>query len=390
MKQRLDSAAKSRDLNSDRRRTLAAIGAPLIAALIPGCADGRGHTVGFVAEFSGPTAELAIAARQGLSIGLEELRRSGGIDGQAVELTVIDAAGRQPGAIKSQISSLGLRWVIGPMTSRLAVALADDPAFPELAFISPTATSPALSNRPDGFFRVVGSNDAHAQSLAMRLARQYALRTVSVILDQRNSAYSIPWADTFAQVFSNEGGQVLEQLAIDGGQVDIATPVMTALQADPEGLLLITSALDVGRASQVARDQLGSRLLLASAEWGCTDALLSLGGQSSDGLIGQRFHDAEDPSERFQAFVQQHLALYQSKPEFAAVMAYDALQVVRAALEHEARMGRSRHARQTLIALEEVQGLQRTIRFNATGDVDPIVFPVRVHRGRFMLDVPKL
>lgn len=131
-------------------RSAAAVVAALVLAVGAGCRPADNVRIGFMGDL---LSELGAGGRNGAELAVETLNAE---HGARYELLLADDR-NDPAAARAAVASFasrGAAFVVGPMTSDMAVAAVPEANRLGIVLISPTATTDELSGRDDDFFRV--------------------------------------------------------------------------------------------------------------------------------------------------------------------------------------------------------------------------------------------
>ena len=353
---------------------LAALGAA-------GCAR-KPFKLGFVGGLTGRIADLGVAGRDGVLLAVEQAQAAGGINGQPVELVTADDQQNPAQARQAwqQLREAGVGLVVGPMTSAMAMELVPLANRDGLLLLSPTVTTSALDAVDDQFFRVISSTRDYARASARFHAQRSKLQRLAAIFDQGNAAYTQRWLDDFEGEFKALGGTLLhrEGYTFQPG-MSFADLVRAALRDEPDGLLLLTGAVDAAQLMQQLR-RIRPTLPVMTGEWAATEQLIELGGASVEGVVAAQFMDRLSQAPDFLAFEAAFRQRFGRPPGFAGLAAYDAAQVALQALAGQ-RSGES--FKQTLLRIRAFAGSQQAIEFTPQGDAVRQVYLTQVRNGRY-------
>ncbi|MBV5350000.1 ABC transporter substrate-binding protein, partial [bacterium] len=149
--------------------------------------------------------------RNGAMLAIEQKNGTGGIKGQLVELVVKDDEQNPETARKvtAELLSHSIELIIGPMTSSIAVAVMPQINNSKTILLSPTVTTTDLTGKDDQFLRVMDDTRSYASKSAEYQYRKKGCRTVAVLYDQGNRAYTESWMDDFKREFEKLGGRIL-------------------------------------------------------------------------------------------------------------------------------------------------------------------------------------
>lgn len=206
---------------------------------------------------------------------MKEVSDSGKLlDGSTVtpvrgDSTCVDA-GAATAAAERLITSDGVKGIVGADCSGVTGAILANVAMPNgVVMISPSATSPALSNAEDNgmFFRTSPSDARQGQVLADVLKEK---GISSAAITYTNNDYGKGLADAIAAAFNAGGGEVTATTAHEDGKADYSAEV-AALASAGGDILIVAGYVDQG----------GAGIIRAALDTGAFD-MFALG----DGMIG--------------------------------------------------------------------------------------------------------
>ena len=231
-------------------------------ALVAGAAQANEVKIGVILGFTGPIESLTPSMAAGAELAMQEVTDSGMLlDGAKVtpvraDSTCIDA-GAATAAAERLITSDGIKGIVGADCSGVTGAILSNVAVPNgIVMISPSATSPALSNAEDNglFFRTAPS-DARQGVVMTEILMEEGINEVA--LTYTNNDYGKGLADSFQAAFEEAGGTVTISAAHEDGKADYSAEVgalasaggerlVVAGYADQGGAGVVRSALDAG------------------------------------------------------------------------------------------------------------------------------------------------
>lgn len=355
----------------------AALGLTLAA-----CSDERPLKIGYIGGLSGRVADLGIAGRDGVIMAVEERNRAGGIAGRKLELVVRDDQQKTESAKRAieELSAEQVAAIIGPMTSSMAVTVKPMVDSAQTVLISPTAKTTLLSAQDDFFFRVTTSLSRNAQQLAEYIVDDLNLQKIAVVYDLSNRDFTENWFDHFTMELQAKGAQVIAAETFTSQPEIYFMPIAErVLAAEPEGVLLISNAIDTALFAQQIR-KLGSQLPLFSSEWAFTTDLLSFGGRAVNGMRSFHSFNVNSDEAAYLDFKRKFTKRFGYEPSFATVLAHDAATCLFAGLERNpAREG----LKPALLSVGTFAGLQSQFVIDRFGDVDRKLFLTVVDDSHF-------
>lgn len=343
--------------------------------------DAPSVRIGFVAGLTGPYAELGVDGRDAVLLAVAEVNAQGGIHGRPLEVVVRDAGTDELtcAAALEEVLSQGVVAVVGPMVSRHArVTLAAMERHPQVFFFSPTMSTSLLSGRDDMFVRSISKATDQGVVLARYLHAQGDLQVV-LVQDADNAEYTGDVVAAFWQA-ARPVGISGPTLAYGKGDLLDAPRLAARIRAlDPDAVVLVSNSLHAAAIAQELR-KAGVSARLVAAKWAQTTDLLSLGGRAVEGMV--LVATETRPSAAMPRFQESYEQRYGRQPSFAAIWSYDAARILLDALGRA--HGRTGPAiKEAILAKPVYQGLDREIRFDATGDVVHDYRLVIVRDGRY-------
>jgi len=348
--------------------------AVVASALLAGCQPAGGVRIGFLGDL---ISELGAGGRNGAQLAVESLNAS---NRGHYELLVEDDR-NDANVARAALSSFATRhaaFVVGPMTSAMAVAAVPQANRLRLVLISPTATTDELSGKTDYFFRTAADASAGARQLAGVLHAR-GVRSIVVLMDISNGAYSSSFGHAAAMEFLHLGGARAPEIGYwSGKSLDFATALREVDGASPEAIVLVNSPSDAAIATQHLRRSLPGTLI-ALSPWGANVQFIQIGGRSADGALALQAVDLQSTLPRMRDFVSRYRQRFGQAPTTPAVQAYEAVIVGVDALNR----GGAADLRATLAVPRQWEGLDGNFAIDGHGDATRALHMVQVRDGRF-------
>lgn len=340
--------------------------------------------IGFIGGLSGRVADLGTAGRNGATLAIEDLNRSGGIRGKMVRLISVDDRQSSEAAVEGLNSLLsdGAIAIIGPMTSAMAVELVPHANRAGTIMVSPTANTKDLAGIDDYFIRVISSTDYYADHLADYLCNQKGLSKISVIYDLKNKAFSESFYSDFAAALRKYGGDVPRATSYySGPDISFFDLTQETVTPETEAILVLANALDTALICQQI-SKISPGLPVVGTGWSATEKLIAIGGKAVEGTYMQQFFNREDTSARYSAFSNAYLERFGEIPGFASVAGYDAASLVIEALKETPE---DLSLKQTIIDRGSFEGIQQRIIIDHFGDASRTPYITTVRDGKFVV-----
>ncbi|MGR3495288.1 ABC transporter substrate-binding protein [Citreimonas sp.] len=254
------------------------LAATAVCALTGGTAMAQDVPVGIIMGFTGPIESLTPQMAASAELAMTEINESGNfLDGRTLvpvraDSTCIDSAAATAAA-ERLVTSEGVVAIVGADCSGVTGAVLSNVAVPNgVPMISPSATSPALSDAEDNglFFRTAPSDARQGQVLADILNER---GITEVAVTYTNNDYGKGLADSFTAAFEEQGGTITLSAAHEDGKADYSSEVAALASAGGE-LLAVFGYSDQG----------GKGMIQSSVDTGAFDTFMLGDGMYSDAL----------------------------------------------------------------------------------------------------------
>lgn len=264
-----------------------------LAALIAIAPAARAEIVlGLMAPLTGPLAAVGAQIKNGAETAVEEINKKGGVNGEQLSLKIADDAGepKQGVSAANQLVGEGVRFVVGPVTSGVAVPASSVLAENGVLMVTPTATAPDLTARGlTTVLRTCGRDDQQADVAAKYVLSGFKDKKIAILDDK--GQYGKGLADAFKAALNAGGVTEVFKDSLTAGEKDFGA-LVTRLKAEgveviyfggyhPEAGLLVRQMQDSGlKAQLIAGDGLSN------------NEYVTIGGDAAEGTIFTNAADA--------------------------------------------------------------------------------------------------
>lgn len=282
--------------------------------------------IGEFASLTGSEATFGQSSHNGLELAVEEINKSGGVLNRQVKLITDDTQSKTqevPTVVQKLINRDKVVAVVGEVASSRSKAGAPICQAAKIPMITPASTNPEVTSIGDYIFRVCFIDPFQATVMSKFAINSMKVKKVALLVDQKN-AYSTGLADNFKNVFTQMGGEILEEQKYSAGDKDFKAQ-LTALKAkNPDAIFIPGYYTDVNLISIQARE-IGLTCPLFGSDGWESEKLTE--GKAKDALEGSFFSthvSADDPSPRVQDYIKKYKAKYNKEPDAMSFLAYDA------------------------------------------------------------------
>ncbi|WP_313075505.1 branched-chain amino acid ABC transporter substrate-binding protein [Melaminivora sp.] len=171
---------------------VAALGLTGAALLMPAHAQVK---IAMVMPTTGPLTQYGDMIKEGVSTAVEMANAAGGVGGKKIELVSIDDAcePKQGPVAANRVVNAKIGYVVGPVCSGAAIAAAPIYNNEGVVVITPSATSPALTDGKNYhfIFRTIGRDDQQGPSAAKFIIEKVKPKKVAILHDKQSYGQGI-------------------------------------------------------------------------------------------------------------------------------------------------------------------------------------------------------
>lgn len=335
--------------------------------------------IGLIAPLTGPVAAYGEQVKNGAQVAVDEINKKGGILGEQVVLKLADDAGepKQGVSAANQLVAEGIRFVVGPVTSGVAIPASDVFAENGILMVTPTATAPDLTNRGlTNILRTCGRDDQQAEVAAAYVIKNLKDKRVAVINDK--GAYGKGLADSFKKTVNAGGVTEVFDDALTPGEKDLSA-LVSRLKAEkvdvvyfggyhPEAGLLVRQIKDAGAQITV----IGGDGLSNSEFW-------NIGSEAAAGTVFTNAADALKNADSKAAA--DALAAAKIPAEAFTLNAYAAVEVLKAGIEKAGSAEDSEAVTTALKSGEPIATAIGAVTYGEAGDLTSQAFSLYKWEG---------
>jgi len=356
------------------------------AAMLWSCGDNTPIKVGFIGGLSGRFADLGNSGRNGAIMAVDWRNTSGGVNGRPITLLIRDDE-HQPETARRALRSLisdKVTAVVGPMTSTMATEIVPLANETRTVLVGGTIVTRLLSGKDDYLIRVISDSSVYASQTAQRIQQEYSAQETAVIYDLANRDYSEDWANSYAAEAARLGNPGVTLHPFDSRVPESASALLgnTLLapqQNSPRLLVMVCGSRDAAIIARTVR-QRAPQIRMVAAAWAATEQLIEEGQSSVEDMYVEQYHNVDESGETFRTFRGEYRQRFGRNPDYAAVVAFDAMNLLLDALTaHPERNG----LREAILARRQFSGLNGLITLDANGDASRPYFASTIKGGHY-------
>lgn len=310
--------------------------------LLAGCGnsagDGNASTtwkIGGIGPVTGGASVYGVAVENGMQIAIDEINAAGGINGVQIEFNFQDDEHNEEKAVNAYntLKDWGMNILIGNVTSGPCVAVAALTGEDNMFQLTPSGSSTDIIDKGDNVFQVCFTDPNQGVGSAQYIGSNALAEKIAVIYNS-SDVYSSGIYERFKEESANQSYEIVAETSFtDDSNSDFTVQLQQAKDAGAELVFLPIYAKEAA-------------LILTQAQamdyhplfFGCDglDGVLAIEGfdtSLAEGvvLLTPFVADAED--DKTQAFVSTYVERYGEIPNQFAADAYDAVYIVKEAIE---------------------------------------------------------
>jgi branched-chain amino acid transport system substrate-binding protein len=167
----------------------------LLGATFASQAQAQNIKFAMVIPTTGPLTQYGDMVKEGVSTAVEQINAAGGINGKKIEVTTVDDAcePKQGPVAANRVVNSKIGYMIGPVCSGAAIAAAPIYDNEGVVVVTPSATSPALTEGKNyhHIFRTIGRDDQQGPSAAKFIIEKAKPAKVAVLHDKQSYGQGI-------------------------------------------------------------------------------------------------------------------------------------------------------------------------------------------------------
>ncbi len=298
-------------------------------------AEGATFKIGAIGPSTGGAAVYGIAVQNGADLAIKEINAAGGINGYQIEYNFQDDECDNEKSVNAYntLKDWGMQMLVGTTTSGCCIAVAAESSNDNMFQLTPSGSSVDCISTNDNVYQVCFTDPNQGVGAAAYIGTNSVASKVAVIYDS-SDVYSSGIYEKFAQEAANQPFEIVSAEAFTAdNKTDFSVQLQKAKDAGAElvflpiyyteASLILTQANSMGYSPKFfGCDGLDGILNVENFDTALAEGVM---------LLTPFAADAED--EATKAFVSAYEAAYGETPNQFAADAYDAVYILKAAIE---------------------------------------------------------
>lgn len=340
--------------------------------------------IGGLAPLTGDVAIYGVTATNGVKLAFEEINANGGILGKQVEYVVYDEKGDSTEAVTAynRLIDQGIVALIGDITSKPTLAVAEVAKNDGIPMITPTGTQKSITEGKENVFRTCYIDPFQGVILAKLAKEDLSAKTVAVISNSSDD-YSQGVKNTFIEKAKELGLEVVADEFYNEGDTDFKSQLTKIVSLKPDVLVISDYYKYVALISAQAKEVgLESKLIGPDGWDGVLETLDASNTDAVQGALFTNHFSVKDTAEKVKKFVDAYKAKYNEDPSSFAALGYDTVYVLKQAMEKAG----STDKKAVVDAIKAIEFEGVTGKFKYDQDNNPIkaVTVMKIDNGEYV------
>ena len=291
--------------------------------------------IAILAPLSGPVPTFGVSTRDGAILAIEEWNAKGGVLGRQIEYIVEDSqctADIAVNAANKVIEQDGVKYIVGEVCSSASIPVSEITEEKGIVQISPTSTNPTVTLKADGSTKDYVFRACFIDPFQGLVMAQFALgqghKTAFILFDQGND-YVLGLAEAFETSFVAGGGTIVGKEAYTKEDTDFSASLTKVADSNADVLYVPDYYNILNLVGAQAKEKGVTSALMGGDGWDSAD----LDRAAVDGGYYSNHYSPFDTRPIVQDWVANYEARFGSVPDALATLAYDAANLLIAAIE---------------------------------------------------------
>ncbi len=343
--------------------------------------------IGLSAPLTGDWAEYGNDFKRSVTMVMDRINRMGGIHGKQVVLEIADSRGDPKESVliaEKFVADPDIIAEIGDFSSSSCMAAAPIYERANMTQLSPTASHMDFTQKGQNMFRVVATQGYEGPYNARWAVQELGKKKIATIYI--NNDWGVDANKYFTQEARKLGAEIVAEEAFTPGEKDFTAILSKLKRMEPELIYLPTFYADAAAIlNQAKRIRFNSVVLANSSLF--SQKTIELGGDAVEGILIPANYFSADPRPAAQEFTREYQALYGAVPNQFAALAYDAANLMVAALQKAGVDDRAK-VKDALVSLQGFQGATGSISYANSHDPEKELVRITIKDGKWVLYQP--
>lgn len=342
--------------------------------------------IGGLGPLTGPLAIYGVTATNGSKLAFEEINKNGGILGKQVEFVLFDEKGDSTEAVTAynRLVDEGVVALVGDITSKPSLAVAEIAAQDNMPMITPTGTQFNITEAGPNVFRVCFTDPYQGVILANLAKNNLKANTVAIMVNN-SSDYSDGVAEAFIKEAERLGLKIVAKEGYAERDKDFRAQLTKVAATNPDVLLVPDYYEQVALITTQAREVGVKSTFIGPDGWdGVAKALDSSAYGAVENSYFTNHYSVEDTNEKVQNFLKAYREKYKDEPSAFSALSYDAAYLMKDAIEKAGSTDKDAIVK--AMKESDFAGVTGHLRFDEKNNPVKAVTVLKVVNGNYTFD----
>lgn len=335
---------------------------------------------------TGSAAMYGTTIEKGAKLAFEEINNNGGVLGKQLEYISLDEKADPIEAVNAynKLVDEGVSAIIGSVTSKPTLAVAELAAQDGMPMITPTGTQINITDAGPNVFRVCFTDPYQGSTLAKFAKDKLGAQTAAVMVNT-SSDYSDGIAKAFIEQAQKEGIEIVAKEGYSDGDKDFKAQ-LTKINGEKPDVLMVPEYYELSALIATQAREIGMESTFVGPDgW---DGIIGALDPSSYSVVDNSYftnhYSAEDNSEKVQSFLKKYREKYNEEPTAFSALAYDTVYVLKNAIEKAGTTDKAELVK--AIKASDMDGITGHLTFDEKNNPIKAVTIVKVENGKYIFD----
>lgn len=342
--------------------------------------------IGGLAPLTGSLAIYGLTTTNGAELAVKEINANGGINGKQIDYIVLDTKGDATESVMAynKLVDDKVAAVIGDITSKPTVAVAEIAAQDNMPMITPTGTQVDITEAGPNVFRVCFTNPYQGTVLATLAKERFGAQTAGILVNN-SSDYSDGIAKAFTEQAEKLGINITVKEGYADGDRDFRAQLTKISTVNPDVLLIPEYYEQASLIAAQAREMGVKSIFVGSDGWdGISKTLDETAYKVIENSYFTNHFSMQDESPKIQNFIKAYKDTYKEDPSAFSALGYDAVYMMKEAIEKAG----STEKQAIVDALKDIEydGITGYLTFDENNNPVKAVTILKIQNGEYVFD----
>lgn len=342
--------------------------------------------VGGMGPLTGSAAMYGITVDKGAKLAFEEINANGGVLGKKFEYISLDEKADPIEAVNAynKLTDEGVVAILGSVTSKPTLAVAELAAQDGIPMITPTGTQINITDAGSNIFRVCFTDPYQGSTLAKFSKDKLGAKTAAIMVNT-SSDYSDGIANAFIKQAEKEGIKVVAKEGYSDGDKDFKAQ-LTKINSENPDILVVPEYYELSALIATQAREIGMNSTFVGPDgWdGIIGALDSSSYSVVDNSYFTNHYSTEDNNEKVQSFLKKYREKYNEEPTAFSALAYDTVYVLKNAIDKAGTTDKTELTK--AIKASDMDGVTGHLTFDENNNPIKAVTIIKVQDGKYIFD----